>query len=193
MARFFKHIMVVAIVVAWGAVGWVLSADRTAASEPGDQPRRVVSLTPDVTELLFALGLGEKVVGVSTFCDYPPEATTRPKVGTYWEPDIEAIIACRPDLIAGEDSSKSDVLRRLGRIGYRTASLRLNTIAELLAAIDAIAGMTRRTAEAETLKNSMATRLGTVSAAVRDRPRPRVLWVIQAQPLRVAGRDTFIN
>src|SRR3990172_1277855 len=73
------------------------------ASPPGEGPppeaRRIVSLTPAITETLFALGLGDRVVGVTRFCDYPPEVARLPKVGGYADPDVEAVLALTPDLV----------------------------------------------------------------------------------------------
>src|SRR5215831_19900754 len=63
------------------------------------QPPRIVSTSPSITETLFALGLGDRVVGVSTYCHYPPETASRPRIGTYLRPNVEAIAALRPDLV----------------------------------------------------------------------------------------------
>src|SRR5215470_1410783 len=67
-------------------------------------PQRIISLAPSITEILFALGVGDRVVGVSTFCDYPPEATRLDRIGTFLQPDIERILAKRPDLVIGVPS-----------------------------------------------------------------------------------------
>jgi iron complex transport system substrate-binding protein len=186
-------LFVAVILIAWCGLGWAMHTRQDSAAAPMGQPQRIVSLTPDVTEILFALGLGDKVVGVSTFCDYPPEAAAKSKVGTYWEPDMEAIVSRRPDLIAGERSSKSDVLQRLDRMGYRTASIKMDTIADMSYAIDTLAHLTGQLSQRVALDKEFAVRLAAVSDAVTERPKPRVLWVIQAEPLRVAGRNTFVN
>ena len=65
-------------------------------------PQRIVSLSPNLTEIVFALGLGDKVVGVSSDSDWPAEANSKPKVGTFWQPNIEVIIAAKPDLVVCE-------------------------------------------------------------------------------------------
>ena len=72
------------------------AAARPALARPA---RRIVSLTPSLTEIVFSLGAGERVVGVSDYCDYPPEARTRPRVGTFLQPSVEKILALRPDLV----------------------------------------------------------------------------------------------
>jgi iron complex transport system substrate-binding protein len=180
-------------VVAWFGLGWSLRSSQATPISRNSTPQRIVSLTPDTTEILFALGLGDKVVGVSTSCDWPPEALTRPKVGTYWVSDVEAIMMLKPDLVVGESSSKLDVLRRLAGFGYQTAAIRMDKLADLLQAIDGISDMTGAVSAGRALKAAFDGRLQHVQAVVSGRPRTRVLWVIQAEPLRVAGHGTFVN
>ena len=64
-----------------------------------DRIDRIVSLAPNITEILFAIGLGDEIAGVTLDSDYPPDAAEKPKVGTFWQPDIEAVVAARPDLV----------------------------------------------------------------------------------------------
>src|SRR5215470_294431 len=75
-----------------------------ATAAQADPPQRIISLAPSITEILFAVGAGERVVGVSTYCDYPPEATRIDRIGTFLQPNIERIIAKHPDLIIGVPS-----------------------------------------------------------------------------------------
>src|SRR5882757_1844294 len=97
-----------------------------AASTP---PTRIVSLAPGVTEILFALGEGDAVVGVSQYCDYPPAATRLPKVGTFLTPNVEAIAALRPDLIIGPGlSSSRREVRTLEAMGYPTMTVDDNSL-----------------------------------------------------------------
>ena len=78
------------------------------------QPARIVSMAPNLTEILFALGLGERVVGVTQDSDYPPAALSKPRVGTFWQPNIEAIIAAKPDLVVTlAFEQQSELARRL--------------------------------------------------------------------------------
>jgi iron complex transport system substrate-binding protein len=193
LRRLITYAVVLIAVAAWCGIGWTLNSLQAIPGAATATPQRIVSLTPDTTEILFALGLGEKVVGVSAYSDYPPEAAKKPVVGTYWEPDVEAVIALKPDLILGERSSKNGVLRRFERIGYRTASLKLDTIADLYAAITTVADCTGQVAEGQRLSADLRARFQAISDAVAGRPRPKVLWVVQAEPLRVAGQGTFVN
>ncbi|MGB9606707.1 MAG: helical backbone metal receptor, partial [Bryobacteraceae bacterium] len=75
-------------------------------------PQRIVSTAPSITEMLFALGLGDRVVGVTTYCRYPPEATAKPKIGDYLRPNLELIVAARPDLVIVERTGVKPPLAR---------------------------------------------------------------------------------
>src|SRR5437868_6886802 len=79
------------------------------------QPKRILSTAPSITETLYALRLGDRVVGVSTYCHYPPEATSRPRIGTYLRPNVEAIVALRPDLVILQ-SMPNGAAPQLGRM-----------------------------------------------------------------------------
>src|SRR5215468_11425388 len=83
-------------------------------------PQRIISLAPSITEILFALGVGDRVVGVSTYCDYPPEATRIDRIGTFLQPNIERILAKRPDLVIGVPSpTNREPVERLQQLGLR--------------------------------------------------------------------------
>ncbi len=87
-----------------------------AAGALGAAPQRIVSTAPSITEMLYALGLGDRVVGVTPFCRYPPEAARKPKIGTYLQPDAESVMAQRPDLVVTEKTMArgTAALKRLG-------------------------------------------------------------------------------
>jgi iron complex transport system substrate-binding protein len=154
-------------------------------------------MAPSLTELLFALGLDEEIVGVTLFSDYPPEAREKNKVGSFVQPNIEAIIAARPDLtitatVTGSDQQKH-LAMRLNRIDYNSLTLHLETVAGLFEAIEKIGRVTGRQSEADRLTHDLRTKLDKLSALVDTSDKVKVLYVVQRQPLRVAGRDTFVN
>jgi len=169
--------------------------DRDAAttSLPA-QPDRIVSLAPNLTEILFALGLGEKVVAVSSDSDYPPEAANKNKVGTFWQPNTEAIIASKPDLIITEcfEQQKS-VAVTLHRLGYRVLPLKIESIEAMLVAILYIGDATGTQNRASQLVDDITNRLDNLRSKLAGTNKVKVLWVVQAEPLRVAGRNTFLN
>ena len=169
--------------------------NRSAPPLP-NKPTRIVSLAPNLTEILFALGLNEEIVAVSNDSDYPLEAANKKKIGTFWQPNTEAIIACRPELVVTlrlrteQQKPTADSLRRLG---YRVLTLRVETISELLAAIQEIGITTSCKLHADQLVESIGHRLDRLQSKLSSADKVKVLWVVQAEPLRVAGRNTFIN
>lgn len=158
------------------------------------KPERIVSLAPNLTEILFALGLDEKIVAVSNHSDYPPEAANKKRVGTFWQPNIEAVIAARPDLIItlGFEQQRN-LAGRLKRIGYNGLTLNIEKVGELFEAIERIGAATGMQYQAKELVGGIRKNLGKLSALVGKYDRVRVLWIIQREPLRVAGCNTFIN
>jgi len=157
--------------------------------------RRVVALAPNLTEILFALGLDSEVVGVSAHSNYPAAARKRAKVGTFWQPNIEAIIAAKADLVIGLGfTQQRDAAMRLQRMGYRSLVVNIETVEGFFEAVEVIGRATSRTVEARQLQHDIQAKLGCLSTMLKDRPQQvRVLWVVQRQPLRVAGRGTFVN
>ncbi|MCK4914484.1 MAG: ABC transporter substrate-binding protein [Planctomycetes bacterium] len=183
-----------------------------------NKPQKIVSLAPNLTEILFALELGDKIAAVSNSSDYPPEATEKNKVGTFWQPNTEAIIASKPDLVITLwFEQQKAVADSLNRLGYKTLTLKVETIEELWSAIEKIGDATGKQIEAEkliaTMKNSIfayeqpvlrlsAPVLRSRATAkdesegkqtIENKQRTRVLWVIQNEPLRVAAKNTFVN
>src|SRR5215472_6571175 len=102
------------------ALGSILAALVWAATSQASPSERIVSLAPSTTETLFAVGAGPEVVGVSQYCDYPPQVLKLPKVGSFLTPNLEAIVGLRPTMIVGLDNSANDrEIRALERMGYQ--------------------------------------------------------------------------
>jgi iron complex transport system substrate-binding protein len=159
-----------------------------------DGAERVVSLAPNITEILFAIGLGDEVAGVTLDSDYPPDATKKPTVGTFWQPDIEAVVAARPSLIITLGfEQQTNLAERLRRIGYNCLTVNIEKVSELFEAIERIGSAAGRQLQAEELISRIRTKLQYLEVLVNAGPKVRVLWVVQREPLRVAGRDTFVN
>ena len=155
---------------------------------------RIVSMAPNLTEIMFALGLGDRVVGVTLDSDYPPAALSKAKVGTFWQPSIEAVIAARPELVItlGFHQQKS-LAERLERMGYDCLSLDIEKVDGFFEAVGKIGSATGMPDEADELQAGISKRLDNLADSVGKDTPVRVLWVVQRQPLRVAGRDTFVN
>lgn len=159
-------------------------------------PARIVSLSPNITEILFALGLDEKIVAVSGDSDYPPQAAGKVKIGTFWQPDIEAVIAAKPDLVITEYfEQQKAIAESLSRLGYKILSLKIEKIDGLRAAIRQIGDAAGCRVQADGLDAAITKDMDGFRAANRtlSGKRVRVLWVVQNEPVRAAGRNTFID
>lgn len=153
--------------------------------------QRIISLAPSITEILFALQLGSRVVGVTDICDYPPEAQRKPKVGDY-QISPEKVVALKPDLVVAHEVLNGRVIPVLQRLGLRVLQANPNRFEKLYAFIRAIGVATDATREAERLVRTMQ---GRVSRVRRQAParRPKALFLISVEPLWAAGRDTFAH
>ncbi len=186
------------IVLCWVAVGFAVFG-RANIQNPVHKPapdrvERIVSLAPNLTEILFALGLDEEIAGVTLHCNHPSAAAEKPKVGTFWEPNIEAVIATKPDLVVTLGfTQQKDIAERLTRIGYNCLTVNVDKVSELFEAIKRIGSATGKSAQAAELASDLQTKLNQLSALIDTGDRIRVLWVVDRKPLRVAGRDTFVN
>lgn len=157
-------------------------------------PSRIVSMAPNMTEILFALGLGESIVGVTQDSDYPPAALDKPKVGTFWQPNLEAVIAAKPDLVVAlAFAQQRELARRLQRINYECLTVNLESIDDLFRAIALIGETAAAQEQARALSRDLQRQIHRIQAATAGLPRVRVLWVVQREPLRIAPRGTFIN
>ncbi|MGD2093669.1 MAG: helical backbone metal receptor [Phycisphaerales bacterium] len=147
----------------------------SAAQEVKDRPyQRIVSLAPSITECLFALGLGNRVMGVTNYCDYPPEALTKSKIGGYYDLNLEAVVALCPDLVIclPEHADHLADLERLG-LSYLTVDHRhVATILESLMILGHTCGVPER---AKSLVQEIRKRMTTVRKCVVDGERPSVL------------------
>lgn len=156
-----------------------------------DAPQRIICLAPNITEIVFALGLGDNVVGVSNFTDYPPEAKTKSNIGGL-EPDVEAIVAARPDLVIMYNSPQHlQIVRHLNPIGARTLILNIDTVPDIFAAVEAIGVATQTLDRARGLIADIEARINTVARKFADTPPLSVLWVVQRDPIMVAGQKTY--
>ena len=138
--------------------------------------------------------LDEQIIAVSNDCDYPLKAANKKKIGTFWQPNTETIIACKPELVVTlwfeQHKAVADSLKRLG---YRILSLKIEKIDELSTAIQEIGTATGCKANADQLVKNINSQLNDLQLKLGSANKVKVLWVVQAEPLRVAGRNTFIN
>ena len=164
------------------------------AGEPALPPVRIISLSPATTEILFALGAGDRIIGVTSFCDHPEEAKKKQKIGGMSNPSLEAIVALKPDLVVmTTDGNPQEVDERLRTMGLRTYVWTARKLSELPGGIRALASVIRAQARGEKLAGEIET--GIQRSLVKDRPsrRLKVLYIVWPEPLLVAGPGTAID
>lgn len=151
----------------------------TVAPQDLGQPQRIVSLAPAITEIVFALGLGPRVVGVTRFCTYPPEARLKPRVGGFLDLNLEAVVASRPDLVILTSVPDHDTLaRQLERLGLGTLQVDLDEVSGILEAITTIARTCDCADRGRQLRATIEARLEQVAATVKGTRRPGALVVV---------------
>ena len=160
-------------------------------------PQRIVSMAPSNTEILFALGLGGKVVGVTDWCDYPPEALDKEKIGAYDTPDIEKIRALNPDLILVAYGTSIDVINTLEGLGLTVFGIKSVDLDDVLNDIRTVGNITAKKVEANTLTSEMAVDIQAVTDQTEElEQRPRVFYIVwggEGSALWTAGSGTFIH
>lgn len=188
-------IVLAAVVFAAGRAA--AEAEGGAAVDPrraGTPPARIVSLTPSVTETLFALGAGPRVVAVSTYCDHPPEAAALPKIGSFLSPSVEAIVAQRPDVVIGAPSpGNHDAVAALRRLGIRVEISDAEHLSEVPALVRGIAEAAGVPERGERLVAQILAEMAAVRRRVASLPRRRVLMAVGQEPLVTVGAASFLG
>jgi iron complex transport system substrate-binding protein len=202
-----------------GSAAWLLSTSASAAlaekgshaAVPDDHrtvvddvgrevhmPRevnRIVTLAPNITEIVYALGLEDKLAGDTSECDDPPAAKSKPHVGEPENPSLEAIVALHPDLVLAADSINRvdtiDALERLG-IAVYTAGGDTETVLAILDSIGKMADVLGAKTAGDQLVAQLRRRLDALDTRLRDRPLVHVLFVVWLDPLTTIGQNTFI-
>ena len=179
------YLFAASLIISWCHNIW-------AGEGPG--PQRVVSLAPSVTETLFALGFGNRVVGVTTYCDYPPEARRLPKIGGFTNPSVEAIVATRPDLVIGiSDSSHPVKTKELEQLGIKVALISVGSLDEILNSFKSVARMLGRPEAGDKLAQKITRQFEEVKKRVAPAPRRSTLLAVGLRPLVAVGGENFID
>jgi iron complex transport system substrate-binding protein len=167
-------------------------ASRTVTIER--RPERIVSLAPANTETLFALGLGDEVEGVTTYCDYPAEAQTKPKVGDFVTPNLEAIAAARPDLVLATGGVQADFISKLESLGAQVVVLDPQTIEGVRHAIELTGRVTGATTEAQQADDAIQAAVDQIKDAAPQGAQPVSAFIeIGQNPLFTAGAGTLLD
>lgn len=164
------------------------------AAEP---PQRIVSTAPSITEMLFALGAGDRVVGVTTYCRYPEEARQKPKIGGYSSPNVEAILRQRPDLVVVLDD-RTDLGDKLKSFRVPTLLLRHQNLADIERSIVTLAARLGLDDRGRQLAAGIRRDLNRVTASVAPLPRRSVLFLVGRNPgsltdIYAVGRSSYLH
>jgi iron complex transport system substrate-binding protein len=159
-------------------------------------PEKIVSLAPSNTEILFSLGLGDKIVGVSEFCDYPAAAKEKPNIGGYSTADVEKIVATEPDVIFATDMHVEEILPALEQLGQTVVVIDPRNLDQVLDSFTLIGKVTGTSTKAAQIVEDLSARIEKITdktAGLAAGDRPRVFYVMWHEPLMTAGSDTRIN
>jgi iron complex transport system substrate-binding protein len=159
------------------------------------EAKRIVALAPSITETLFAVGAGDEVVGVSDLSDYPTEARRITRVGSYLKPNVEAVIALRPDLVVAVPSpGNREAVEGLMSLGLHVVMVEEGpTLRDVFAAIESIGVETGRAAPARDLIAQMNVEVESVRRRVANVPRRRVLMIVGQNPLIAVGGENLLD
>ena len=156
------------------------------------EPQRIVSLAPSHTEILYVLGLQDRIVGVTTYCNYPPAAAEKVKVGEFANISLEQVVGLEPNLVLGTSMHAAEVAPRLRELDIAVFIVDSQTVLEVLTDIQTIGRITGREEVAADLVAKMRNRIEAVQTAVEGEPRPRVFWELGPE-LYTAGPGSWIN
>jgi iron complex transport system substrate-binding protein len=155
--------------------------------------KRIVSLAPNLTETIYALGLEERLAGDTDYCDTPPAAKLKPHVGGAQNPSLEAIVALHPDLVLATTSiNRIETVDGLAKVGIAVYTTDPQTVRGMLESTARIAGLMEAEAQGSALVGKLQARLDAVSARLGDVPPVHALFVVWEDPLITIGQNTFI-
>lgn len=156
-------------------------------------PERVVSLVPSVTEVIFALGAEEKLVGVTTFCNYPPEAKLRPKVGDFSNPSLERIVSLKPQVVFATMPEQRPIAEKLENLGLRVFFVQPESVDGILSSIQKVGKVLAKGTVADSLVRELRDGLDCIERLTSNIKRRRVYVEIAANPLMTATDNSFVG
>ncbi|WP_192930264.1 ABC transporter substrate-binding protein [Alkaliphilus pronyensis] len=157
------------------------------------KPEKFISIAPSQTEILYALGLGDKLVAVSDYCDYPAEAQDMEKVGSSWTTNSERIIELNPDIVFVYGEGQPEAIQQLEAAGITIVKYMPETIEEILETIAVIGEIADEEERAQKLIEEMENKRDEIIAKVKDKPKKKVFYQVWDEPLMTAGPGSFID
>lgn len=176
-----------------------VKTESTPSVEKVVNPQRIISLAPNITETLFALGLADKVVAVSDYCDFPAVVNALPKVGGLMNPNLEAIIALQADLVI-LSAKQHRTIKQLQHLKIPTLAVHNTTLLDIKETITAIGRSTARQQQAKTLLNALENKINFIDKKIKPLSRPTVMISLgnstsneQINTVYIAGQNDFYN
>jgi iron complex transport system substrate-binding protein len=176
------------------AVAWTVRDMLDREVTLGAPPKRIVSLVPSVTEVIYALGAEDRLTAVTDYCDFPPAARGKPRVGSMVAPSLEVLAAFKPDLVvATDEGNRHETILQIGRLGIPIYLVHVTSVVGVLDLVARLGEVTEHTGAAAAIRATFERRLAAVQRAVQSLPRRRVLYVLWPEPLIVPGRESLIT
>lgn len=160
-----------------------------------ENPTKIIGLSASIVEILFCLGKGSSLAGAVSYSDYPEEAKMIPRVGSYNKPDLERIIAMKPDLcIAMKDGNPEESIRKIEKLGISVLVVDTSTIDGIYRSIELLGDALGKKSEAEKTTKTMKDKIESVGKMIgKNGKRPRIIFEVNQEPLILAGKNTFID
>lgn len=156
--------------------------------------RRVISLAPNLTEIIYALGAEDRLVGITNECDFPPAARSKTRVGDVINPSLEKIIELKPDVVLGTTAgNRRETVDILDRAGIPLYGVDTRTVEDVVGSIRHLADLLGIPEAGDALATRLETQLATLSEQLQNTDSPRILFAIWLEPLITVGNDTFLN
>ncbi len=157
-------------------------------------PQKIVSLAPSITEILFALGLKKEIAAVTDFCDYPAEASKKPRIGGFVNPNNEKIVSLQPDLVIGiADGNRIDTIQRLSELGVPVYVMDPKGFDGIMNAVGNIGEIVGRPENSKKITAEMRGKREQIAASTKSLPRPKVFFQISFPPLVTGGKGSLAD
>ena len=192
-------VIIISLLIACGI--FLASGESTepANTQTTQQYSRIISMAPNVTEILYALGLGDKIIGVTQFCKYPPQAAQKKKFGGYLDPNYEVIVAAKPDLVITVTEQVQPV-NHFARLGIKTLAVKHATIEDILESILEIGKICQVPEKAKQMVDKLNANIKTIEEQTKNLEKRKVLVCVERNTtagtfdaVYIAGRDGFYN
>ncbi len=188
--------LLIVLIPLFGGCGGRQTRQQRGSVEP--RPQRIVSLSPSVTEILYGIGAWPQVIAVSQYCTYPDDVKNKPRVNGWDKTNLEQVMALKPDFVIGVDAQEPFLRDKLNGLGVRSLFVKSQSLADILASFGEIGRASGHETEATDLSAKTQGEIDAVRMAVADRPRPRVLCVVDRVPgtirdLYTATRGSYLD